>query len=237
MIKIAIVEDEENYRKILHEYLIKFAEETGEQIHISVFSDGDEIVEKYSADYDMILMDIEMQFVDGMTAAKQIREVDSAVIIIFITNMAQYAIQGYEVDALDYILKPISYFAFCQRIKRALNRMKKREKHYINIVSKNGVYKVEIFEIIWIESAGHRLIYHTRDNIYESTVNSMKEIESYLSQYDFYRCNKGYLVNLSHVRAITDGWAILSNGKVQISRTKRNEFQKALTEYAGDTIK
>ena len=126
MIEIAIVEDEENYREVLCDYLNKFQKESGEQIHLSVFTDGDEIVENYSAVYDVILMDIEMRFMNGMTAAKKIREADKGVVIIFITNMAQYAIQGYAVDALDYVLKPISYFAFSQTISRAIGRIKKR---------------------------------------------------------------------------------------------------------------
>lgn len=237
MLEIAIVEDEENYRNVLCEYLKKYEQETGQEIHMSVFTDGDEIVENYTAKYDIILMDIEMQFMNGMDAARKIREVDKAVIIIFITNMAQYAIQGYEVDALDYILKPISYFAFSQRIQRAVGRMKKREERYINIVSKNGVNKVAVSEISWIESEGHRLIYHAKNQVYESTLNSMKEIENELKDCSFFRCNKGYLVNMAHVKAIRDGWAILTNGQVMISRAKKTEFQKALTTYAGETVK
>ena len=237
MLEIAIVEDEESYRNTLCEYLRKYETETEEEIHISVFTDGDEIVENYAAKFDIILMDIEMQFMNGMEAARKIRESDTSVIIIFITNMAQYAIQGYEVDALDYVLKPISYFAFSQRIKRAVGRMKKREEHYINIVSKNGVNKVAVSEIGWIESEGHRLTYHAKDQVYESTLHSMKEIEKQLEDYNFYRCNKGYLVNLAHVKAIRDGWAILTNGQVMISRAKKSDFQKALTTYAGKTVK
>lgn len=237
MLEIAIVEDAESYRNTLCEYLRKYETETEEEIHISVFTDGDEIVENYAAKFDIILMDIEMQFMNGMDAARKIRESDTSVIIIFITNMAQYAIQGYEVDALDYVLKPISYFAFSQRIKRAVGRMKKREEHYINIVSKSGVNKVAVSEIGWIESEGHRLTYHAKDQVYESTLHSMKEIEKQLEDYNFYRCNKGYLVNLAHVKAIRDGWAILTNGQVMISRAKKSDFQKALTTYAGETVK
>lgn len=237
MLEIAIVEDEENYRNVLCDYLKKFEIETGEEIHLSIFTDGDEIAENYTAKYDIILMDIEMEFMNGMDAATKIREVDKEVIIIFITNMAQYAIQGYAVDALDYVLKPISYFAFSQKLQRAVGRMKKREERYINIVSKNGVNKVAVSEIGWIESEGHRLIYHAKDNVYESTLNSMKEIENELKDHNFFRCNKGYLVNLAHVKAIRDGWAILTNGQVMISRAKKTEFQKALTRYAGETVK
>ena len=115
--------------------------------------------------------------------------------------------------------------------------MKKREEHYINIVSKNGVNKVAVSEIGWIESEGHHLIYHVKDRAYESTLNSMKKVENELKECNFFRCNEGYLVNLAHVKAIQDGWAILTNGKVMISRAEKTEFQKALTTFVGETVK
>ena len=125
MISVAIVEDDERYAVILKEYLKKYEEEYRESIDVTRFEDGDEIVENYRSQFDIILMDIEMRFMNGMEAAKKIREKDSQVIIIFITNMASYAIIGYAVDALDYVLKPISYFAFSQRLNRAVGRMKR----------------------------------------------------------------------------------------------------------------
>lgn len=237
MIEIAIVEDEENYRNTLLKYLEDFQKDTKENINTTIFSDGDEIVEKYTARYDIILMDIEMKFMDGMTAAGKIRELDDGVIIIFITNMAQYAIQGYAVNALDYVLKPISYFAFCERIKKAIARIKRHEESYLNIVSKNETNKVPVSSIIWIESQGHRLFYHTAGKVMESTVRSMKEVENDLADCHFFRCNKCYLVNLAHVKAIRDNWAILTEGQVMISRSKKSDFQKALTTYAGAMVK
>lgn len=120
MIKIAIVEDEQLYAKQLHEYLRKYEKENGEAIEVTIYSDGDQIVEKYQSQYDIILMDIEMKFMDGMSAAEEIRKIDTEVVIIFITNMTQYAIRGYAVDALDYVLKPVSYFALSQRLNRAI---------------------------------------------------------------------------------------------------------------------
>ena len=87
-----------------------FSKENGEVFNITVYSDGDQIVHKYKSQFDIILMDVEMKFMDGMSAAEEIRKVDTEVVIIFITNMAQYAIRGYAVDALDYVLKPVSYF-------------------------------------------------------------------------------------------------------------------------------
>ena len=111
MIKIAIVEDEVLYADQLQEYLKKYEEEYRETFEISVFQDGDQIVHHYKAEYDVILMDVEMRFMDGMSAAEEIRKMDTEVVIIFITNMPQYAVRGYEVDALDYVLKPIAFCA------------------------------------------------------------------------------------------------------------------------------
>lgn len=123
MITIAIVEDEEAYAKQLTEYIEKYQRESGKSIRVIRFSDGDEIVEKYTGEYDIILMDIQMKFMDGMSAAEAIRKQDTKVVIMFITNMTNYAIRGYEVDAMDYVLKPVSYFAFSKKLDRAIKRI------------------------------------------------------------------------------------------------------------------
>ena len=93
MITIAIVEDEEAYAKQLTEYIEKYQQESGKRFKVIRFRDGDEIVEKYTGEYDIILMDIQMQFMDGMTAAEEIRKLDTKVVIMFITNMTNYAIR------------------------------------------------------------------------------------------------------------------------------------------------
>lgn len=123
MVRIALVEDDAGYRRELTEYLDRFARECGEHFAVSTFSDGAEIAEGYTAEFNIILMDIAMSYMDGMSAAEAIRQVDDEVVIIFLTSMPQYAMKGYSVGALDYVLKPVSYFAFSQRIQRALERM------------------------------------------------------------------------------------------------------------------
>ena len=95
MIRIALVEDDEAYREELAEYLRRYEKESGQQFLITAFGDGDEILSGYKAEYDLILMDIAMPFVDGMTAAEQIRTMDSEAVIIFLTSMPQYAMKGY----------------------------------------------------------------------------------------------------------------------------------------------
>ena len=133
MINIAIVEDEKLYVSQFKEYISRYEKESGNRINVSVFPDGAEIVENYSGDFDIILMDIQMKYMDGMTAAEQIRKLDSEVIIMFITNMTQYAIRGYEVDALDYVVKPVEYFSFSQKLDRAIGRLQNKKKVFVSI--------------------------------------------------------------------------------------------------------
>ena len=236
MINIAIVEDEAMYAKQLQEFLQQYQKENGEVFNITVYSDGDQIVHKYKSQFDIILMDVEMKFMDGMSAAEEIRKVDTEVVIIFITNMAQYAIRGYAVDALDYVLKPVSYFAFSQRLNRAISRMKKREQKVITVNIKGGAVRINIANIYYIESQGHTLILHTILGNYETT-GKMKEMEEKLSEMNFCRGNKGYLINLQHVERIQDGCALVKGENLTLSRARRKVFMEALTRYWGEVIK
>ncbi len=236
MIRIAIVEDEALYAGQLQEYLQQYEKEHGEEFEITVYTDGDGIVSKYRSQFDIILMDIEMKFMDGMSAAEEIRRVDAEVVIIFITNMTQYAIRGYAVDALDYVLKPVSYFAFSKRLERAISRMKKRESRVILVNIKGGRVRLNIANIYYVESQGHTLILHTILGNYETSC-TMKEMEEKLAGMNFCRGNKGYLINLQHVDGVQDGCAVIGGEQLTLSRARRKEFMEALTAYWGDAVK
>lgn len=236
MYHIAIVEDETGYAQQLQEFLKKYAKESGQTFEITCFSDGCEIVEGYQPRYDLILLDVKMKFMDGMTAAEEIRRVDPEVVIIFITNMAQYAIRGYAVDAMDYVLKPVSYFALSQRLNRAISRMKKRERRYMTISIHGGTQKLDMDKIDYVESQGHSLVFHAGDEAYLSS-GTMREIEEKLEGHGFYRCNKGYLVNLDRVDSVRDGCAMVNGTALPISRSRRSDFMEALTDHVGEVMK
>lgn len=230
MIRIAIVEDEMIYVHQLEEYLEKYREEHDVNFKVTVFSDGSEIIEPYRAEYDIILLDVQMPFLDGMTTAEKIRKKDTEVIIIFITNMSQYAIRGYGVDALDYVLKPLSYFAFEQRINKAVARMKARTKKYVSIPLKSGIQKIEIYQILYLESQGHMLLYHTMTGVLSSSCTMRKEEERF-KEFPFCKCNKGLLVNLEHVDSVQNDCIIVHGEKLQLSRLRRKEFMETLANY------
>lgn len=235
MIRIAIVDDDTRSVEQLKEYLNRFQKEQNEVLSILSFSDGDEIALNYKAEYDIILLDIEMRFMDGMTAAQLIRKKDPEVAIIFITNMAQYAIKGYTVNAMDYVLKPVSYFSFSQRLYKAIGRINKNGKKFMAIGVKGGTVKLYISDIYYIESQGHRLIFHTltEDHV---TLAAMKNIEEKLKNMNFFRCNKGYLLNLEHVDGVQDGCVIIKGEHLPISRTRKKEFMEQLTNYLGGAL-
>lgn len=228
MFRIAIVEDNRLFVETLHEYIDRFQREMNYDIETVVFRDGEDITEDYSADYDIILMDIQMEFMDGMQAARLIREKDSRVIIMFITNMGNYAIKGYEVDALDYILKPIDYYMFSQKLSRGIERIRKVDEHYVLISVEEGFQKVEVSRIYYIESRSHDMTYHTKDGVFVSK-GKMEELENLLSPYGFFRSNKGYLVNMHRVDRIQAGCCLVGGDMLPISRRKKTEFLECLS--------
>ncbi|WP_163581022.1 LytR/AlgR family response regulator transcription factor [Gracilibacillus saliphilus] len=235
MLRIAIVEDDMKYQQQLIEYLRRFEEEKEEILTIETYSDGDEIVEHYKANYDVILMDIQMDFMDGMSAAEEIRKFDSEVIIIFITNSTQYAIKGYEVNALDYILKPISYFQFAERLSRVVSRTKRKETNYLTINVKGGVMRLEVSDIYYVESQGHNLLFKTQKEEFV-TAGTMRDLEKQLASFHFFRAHKGYLINLEHVEGMSDNCAVVRGEKLLVSRNKKKPFMEALTKYWGEVI-
>lgn len=236
MIRIALVEDDKVYRQELVQYLHRYEEESGEKFNITVFTDGDEIVEDYACDFDIILMDIVMKYLNGMDAAERIREQDSEVVIIFITNTPQYAMKGYTVDALDYVLKPVSYFSFSQRIDRALARMKRRKKNYISISYKAGVKKLDVSRITYVEVRDHDLIFHTPEKEYLSK-GSLTDMEQTLEQFHFFRCNKCYLVNLEYVEGVQNNDILVAGDLVQVSRARRKALLDALNNHINEVSK
>ena len=233
MLRIAVAEDDKTYAAQLKEYLVRYGTEKNQKISVALFPDGEDIVTDYSAEFDIILMDVEMTFMDGMTTAERIREKDNEVVIIFITNMPQYAIQGYKVDALDYVLKPISYFAFSQRIDRALTRVKKKEATYITVAQKGGKKKLNVDKICYVEVRDHDLIYHsTKGDIV--TKSSMKEAEDTLGGTKFFRCNRCYLVNLEYVEDFRGNDVTVASDVIQVSRARKKAFMDALNDYMNE---
>lgn len=236
MVRIALVEDDTDYRRELAEFLKRYSRENGEHFAVSAFSDGAEIAEDYKADYDIILMDIAMRYMDGMSTAEAIRQIDDEVVIIFITNTPQFVMKGYEVGALDYVLKPISYFAFSQRMQRALSRMRKRTQRYIPIPFKGGMRKLAVSQITYVEVRDHDLTYHTVSEILPAK-GTLSEAEALLGPSAFFRCNKCYLVSLEHIDGVDNDGVLVGGERIQVSRARKKALMDALNDYINEVSK
>ena len=230
MIRIAIVEDELDHSKLLSEFCNKYAMENKIDIGIKQFDNGFDFMTGYKPCYDLIFLDIKMPYMNGMQTAHKLREIDNSVCIIFITNMSQYAIQGYDVGATDFIVKPIKYDNFSFKFKRALSIIKKNREHEIIINCNKTIKCLKLSEIYYIETLKHRLFYHTVTGVYE-TWDSMKHATAMVNSPFFVQCNNGYLVNLRHVSEINDNFVTVGGDNLQISRAKRKKFIDSLTVY------
>ena len=231
--RIAIVEDDAQQQEKLSKYITKCAAENQVTIQIECFSDGIQIVDNYDSGFDVIYFDIEMALMDGMTAAKKIRQIDTDVIIVFITNHVQFAVEGYSVNAADFLLKPLSYFSFSEHFKKVKKSFDTKSNRSLSFKTPQGFRKINLDELLYAESQGHYIHLHLSDETL-SIWDTMKNLEKKLLPFDFFRCNNGYLVNLKLVKGIENNHVLIGNEKLLISRPRKKEFLSVLTNYLGD---
>lgn len=234
MYHIAIVEDEADFSTQLQRFLEQYGQEQDICFKVSVFCGGTELLKDYEPVYDVILMDIEMPDMNGMDAAAQIRRIDLDVVMMFITNLASYALRGYEVGALDFVMKPLTYYAFAMRFARVLRRVRQREQQQLLLPLADGVKKLEVRQIYYVEVQNRILHYYTRDGEY-CVRGTMQSVERALASQPFVKCNHWYIVNLMHVSEVRDNIVTVGGHKLEMSRRSRTPFLKALADYVGGT--
>ena len=231
--KVAIIDDLTTELDMLAGYLICFAKEEAKEFDISTYESGDIFLEEFSSQFDLILMDIDMPGLNGIDTARAIRKVDEKVVLMFVTAMPQYALTGYEVDAIDYIIKPVAYPDFAIKLKKALRYVKQvKADEPVVLPTKEGLVTLNISEIYYVESALHYCIYHTKDKEYRVREN-ISAVEQRLSPFGFARCNAGYLVSLKHVKAIIKDDVIVGDYTLKISRSKKASFTEKFTKTLG----
>lgn len=232
MLSIAIVDDVRSETEYLASFVERYGNENNEKIKIARFKSGFDFLDGYKAVYDAVFLDIEMPDIDGMAAARKLREFDNDIIIIFVTNIAKYAIQGYSVGALDYLLKPPKY----ADIKMRMNIISKRKRlndYSIVIPYQGGERKLTSGEIVYVESRGHDIIFHTNGDEILWKGTTLKRVESELTEHGFYRCNNCYLVNLRYCTEIKDNSVMVNGEELQISRARKKGFMVALVNALG----
>lgn len=232
IIRVAVVDDAKSAVNKMMECLERYSSERGIEFSVRYFTNPLDFLENYEACYDIIFMDIEMPEYDGISAMKRIRAFDKNTILIYITNMANMAIKCYEVDALDFIVKPVEYFSFSVKMDRAVSRLRKNKEKELLIRTTSGTLKVFASQIIYLEVIKHAVVYHTAGGDFLA-YGTLKQAEKLLGEHGFARCHNCYLVNLRHVVKLEDNSITLdgAEGDLLISKSRKRDFIAAWTDF------
>ena len=232
MIRVAIVEDDAEERARLRACLSMLQESEGLPFHVTEYPSGTAFIGQYQPVFDLVFMDIEMPGMDGMETARELRKMDASVLLIFVTNMAQYAIAGYEVDALDFILKPVNRYSFAIKMKRAFSRIPKRTEEYVGVKCEGELRQVEISSIRYLDIDGHYVVYHTTEGELRE-YGTLKEAYGKLNRSTVVFVNRSCLVNLYHVSAVSKNSATVGEDRLDISRPQKKSFLTAMSDFMG----
>lgn len=232
MIRIAIIEDNFADAELLIRHIEKFSKEESVEMSYRYFKDGMQFLEAFKQDYDAVLLDIEMPVMNGMETAHKLRKLNADIPLIFITNMAQYAIKGYEVDAMGYFIKPIRYMDFYNRFKKVVFLVRS-QRSSVMIKAENQIVKLTVSDIRYLDVDNIYVTFHTGKGDYRARM-TLTAAEAQLKESGcFTRCNNCYLVNLAYVTAIHGNMVTVDGTDLLISRHKKKDFINALTAYFG----
>ena len=230
---IAVVDDNLNDRKMILDYLSQFFNESGVDYTTSTFEDGVSFLKDYSFSYDFIIFDIDMPQMSGIDTAKELRKKDSNVTIMFVTNMPQYALEGYSVEAVDYVLKPLSYPDFRLKMKKATRYILRNSVKKVTInTTDEGLITVDSSDIYYVESKLHYIYYHTKKGIYKMRAK-LTEVEDILLPYHFARSGGSFLINLAYLEKIDGNEIVIAGETLPLSRRMKASLMSAFTKYMG----
>ena len=236
MIHILIVDDEPSDIQSLESVLDRYAEEHGEEFHYVTASSAENLSQE-KLDFstiDLIILDIDMRGgINGIELARSLRKQQILLPLVFVTNFFQYAIQGYEVEAIDYILKPVEYESLSLKMDRILNIVQSKNGGKIVLRGKEKTILLDVADIVYVEVRGHYLTYHLLDGNTLVTRGRISDAESELTGRGFCLCNSYYLVNLAHVTGIEKQEAITPLGPLIVSKSKRKNFVHQLMQFVG----
>lgn len=237
--KMAIVEDEPAAAAELKSMIERFKSENvpSDEFDVSVFSDAQTFLKGFES-YEVIFLDIQMSGMNGMEAAREIRKKNEEVLIVFVTNMAQYAVESYEVQAYDFILKPLSYGNFFMKFRRILKKAAhKSNDAFVTLTTRFESHKVKILDVLYVESCNHNIIFHvTGGKEIRITGSTMNEWERKLAPYYFVRCNSGYLVNLKYASVMRGEYVEVEGEQLHISRSRKQSFMTEFAKYVGGSV-
>ena len=227
---IALVEDDSQEAEVLLKYLRRYGEDKGIKLDTTRYRSAEEFLKAYKHSYfSIVFMDIDLPGIGGLDCARSLRAQDDCVTLIFVTKMAQYAQKGYEVAALDFILKPVSYADFSLKLKKAVNVARAKETRSVLVPVNSGFCRISTDKLVYVEVMGHKVKYQLVDEEIEAR-GTLSEAEKRLAGCGFLRCNSCYLVNSRYVNKVKGNEVDVGGHVLKISHPKRRAFVEALMD-------
>jgi len=229
-----ILEDDSDYAQYLKECLTRYGLEHTCTFQIRVFGRAEAFLADDRRMDDVVFIDVDLGegWMNGMEAARVLRDRGSMAVLFFITNMPQYAPDGYAVDAIDYCIKPIHYSSLSIKLDKALRILAQRTGVPVRIKTKEGFCVLSSSNIFYIEVKGHNLMFHTAQGVIHS-YGGLSEREEELRDRAFARCSASVLVNLRYVSGIYGDELAVGEERIKIGRSKKKEFLIRLNQYLG----
>ena len=231
-INVAVVEDSSEDLANCLSLLEQYGKEKNIVFDIQTFESGGAFLLRFKSQFDFIILDINLASMNGIDLAKTIRTKDEEVTIMFATNLAKYATRGYEVDAVDFVLKPLTYASFYLRLERIMKKIKKKPEAFITTYESGTYQKINTNDILYIEVISHDIIIHKTNGEDAKTYGTLKTYEETLLKHWFIRCNSCYLVNARYIKQVEKLEIKLSNDEIiPISHPKRKSFMDTFKKY------
>ena len=230
MYRFAICDDSQEDIKYIEKLIREWNKQTGYQIRIDRFPSGEAFLFAYEDDpgVDVLFLDIEMKELSGIELAQKLRELGSRVQIVFVTGYMEYIAQGYDVEALHYLLKPVTEEKLRGVLDRAMERLKNRERELV-ITMSEGIIRIPLTEIRYLEVLGNYVTIHGRESY--SVKRTLSQLEELLDE-RFYRIHRSYIVNLQLVRKCTRTEVILKDDTaLPLSRRNYEGLNRAMIKY------
>ncbi len=228
--KIVICDDEQNQIEHIASIVTSWSAHEGHHCEIRTFASAEAFLFEYEEDkaYDILLLDVEMKNMNGIELAKRIRKDNSRAEIIFITSHFEFVGEGYEVDALHYLIKPIFEDKLTQVLNKAAEKLSV-EPPAVVISCEGETIKLYESDILYVESLLHYVVIHTKDKEYKIK-ESISSFEEKLSD-DFYRIHRSYVVSLKNITRISRTSVNIGKSELPLSRGKYDDINRAFIEH------